>query len=250
MDSILYVEKITLDDKNINKDVYPYCIPVLKNFKELTFEEPVSFFIGENGSGKSTLLEAIAVKMDINPEGGSKNFMFKTNDTHSELYQNIRITKTFKKLSTKYFLRAESFYNVATEVDRLYKEDGNVEAFIAHGGKSLHESSHGESFIQLLGNRFFPNGLYLLDEPEAALSPLKQMQLIVMIDDLVKKGCQFIIATHSPIILAYPKSIIYDFDNNLQKTKYEDTNNYQLYKLFVENKDKMIKELLEKEKEV
>ena len=197
----------------------------------------MTFFVGENGSGKSTLIEAIAVAIGLNPEGGSDNFNFSTSSTHSELHEKIVFSKTGRIPSTKYFLRAESFYNVATEVDTL-------EAYGSHGG-SLHECSHGEAFIKLIENRFWDNGLFILDEPESALSPSKQMKLLILMDELVKSGSQLIIATHSPILLAFPNASIYDLDNNLEKVKYSDTEHYKLYKLFLDNPELMVRKLFE-----
>jgi len=167
-----FITKINLN-KNVNKREYPFNIQVLKNFELLMIKSPVTFFVGENGSGKSTLIEAIALACGLNAEGGSQNFNFKTNDSHSELFKELIISKTGIRPVTKYFLRAESFYNVATEIDN------NGSAGDWNYGRSLHHCSHGESFLQLVENRFFPNGLYILDEPESALSPLMQMRLIV-----------------------------------------------------------------------
>jgi predicted ATPase len=237
-----FITKIALNE-DVDKREYPFNIPVLKNFKELIIKSPVTFFVGENGSGKSTLIEAIAIASGLNPEGGSQNFNFKTNDSHSQLYKELIITKTGNRPVTKYFLRAESFYNVASEIDRTVKEDGNYAALFAHGGNSLHECSHGEAFLTLIENRFFDKGLYILDEPESALSPIKQMRLLVLIDTLVKNGSQLIIATHSPILLSYPDATIYDFDNNLCEINYEDTEHYKLYKLFINNPKMMIEKL-------
>ena len=207
----------------------------------MEFDNPVTFFVGENGSGKSTFIEAIAVSLGLNPEGGSQNFMFNTNDTHSDLYKSLVITKGIERPVTKYFLRAESFYNTATYIE------SNPEALNAMNGKSPHKCSHGESFINLLKERFYDKGLYILDEPEAALSPSRQMSFLILMDSLVKNGSQFIIATHSPIILSYSNSTIYNFDDNLNKINYKDTENYKLYKLFIENSDMMLEKLFEEE---
>jgi predicted ATPase len=240
---MIFIKSISLKDGNYNVNEYPYNIPVLKNFKSLKVKAPVTFFVGENGSGKSTLIEAIAVACGINAEGGSQNFCFETQSTHSSLHESLIIARGADRPVTKYFLRAESFYNVASEIDRQVKENHNLDVLASHGGKSLHQCSHGESFITLIQNRFYDRGLYILDEPEAALSPSKQMSLLVLIDDLVKKGSQFIISTHSPIILAYPNSVIYDFNNNLKETKYEDTEHYKLYKMFIDNPEMVLTKL-------
>ncbi|MPN28946.1 hypothetical protein SDC9_176392 [bioreactor metagenome] len=159
-------------------------------------------------------------------------------DTHSELYNNIKLIKGVKKPENGFFLRAESFYNLATNIDELDREVPGL--ISSYGGKSLHNQSHGESFFSVLMNRFGSKGLYILDEPEAALSPARQMAMISRIHELVKERSQFIIATHSPIIMAYPDSIIYEIKNNIEVREYEETEHYQLMKSFINNTDKMI----------
>jgi predicted ATPase len=204
---------------------------------------PVTFFIGENGTGKSTLLEAIAVSYGFNPEGGSKNFNFRTKETHSDFYKYLRIGKSYNNANDGYFLRAESFYNVASNIDDL-NHGGKIPLYEYYGGKSLHKQSHGESFLSLLENRLTGNGLYIFDEPEAALSPMKLLELLVIIDKLVKNNSQFIISTHSPMLMAYPKSEIYEINNGkLKLTSFEDTNHYSLMKYFLLNYKQMIKNL-------
>lgn len=219
----LFIKGIQLDREKIPSfKHYPFNIKVVKDFDKLLFKSPVTFFTGENGVGKSTFIEAIAVAMGLNAEGGSQNFRFTTKDTTSELYQYLKVSKLFMP-KTKYFLRAESFYNVATEVDRL---DSNY---------SLHNCSHGESFIQTVANGFTENGLYILDEPEAALSPSRQLTLLCLIDELVSKGCQFIISTHSPILISYNKGVILDLNNGFKEIDYFDTDIYKTYKMFLDN---------------
>lgn len=165
----LFVKQVTLvKDDNMN-DQYPFHIDLIQHFDSLIFEKPVSFFIGENGVGKSTFIEALAVALGLNAEGGTENFYFHTAQTHSQLYRYLKISKGVYKPQTKFFLRAESFYNVATEIDQIADEDSRM--YNGYGGKSLHACSHGESFMQLMMNRFSKKGLYILDEPEAALSP-------------------------------------------------------------------------------
>lgn len=179
--------------------------------------------------------------MGFNAEGGSKNFNFATKETHSDLHKSLEVTRGLTLPKDGFFLRAETFYNVSTEVENLGYIDNSP-----YGGKSLHQQSHGESFISLMQNRFKGNGLYILDEPEAALSPNNQLKFIVLLNELIKKSSQFIIATHSPIILGYPEADIYQIDStSIQKVNYEDTNNYQLTRYFLNNKDKMLKELLQ-----
>lgn len=184
---------------------YPFSIPAIKSFCSLPLTKPVTFFAGENGAGKSTLLEAAAVNFGFNPEGGSRNFCFATQNTHSGLHQHITLVKGASRPKDGFFLRAESFYNLSTNLDELDAQPAFAPKLIgAYGGKSLHRQSHGESFLALALNRFGPQGLYLLDEPEAALSVQGQLTLLSRIHQLASQGCQFIIATHSPILLGFP----------------------------------------------
>jgi len=193
--------------------------------------------VGENGTGKSTIIEAIAVSMGLNPEGGTQNFNFKTQDTHSELSKYLKIT-TGNVPETKFFLRAESFYNVASEIMRLSEFDKKRPLFLSYGG-NLHECSHGEAFIKLIQNRFTDHGLYILDEPKSALSPQRQLHLLYLIDDLVKNRSQFIIATHSPILISYRGGIILNLNDNFQKVNYRDTDIYHIYKRYLDDPEGM-----------
>ncbi len=238
MNSKLMISLVTLNKDEIDSyDKYPFNIPVVKNFNELKFKAPVTFFIGENGVGKSTFIEAIAVNLNLPKEGGTQNFMYETNDTTSNLsdYMKVRMDN---KPKTKFFLRAESFYNFSTEVERLIKEDDFHSLNKSYGG-NLHECSHGEAFLKLVQNRFTENGLYILDEPEAALSIQRQLSLLCLIDELVKKGSQFIISTHSPILISYRNGIILDLDDNFKEVSYKDTEIYKLYKMYLDNSDNM-----------
>jgi predicted ATPase len=223
---------------------YRDAIPALRGARELEFRTPVTYLIGENGSGKSTLIEAIAVAAGFNAEGGSKNFQFETvrnwdpdADPPPPLVQLLRAPR---RESDGYFLRAESFFNVATEIDRLGVTRG-------YGGQSLHEQSHGESFLALLLNRFMGDGLYILDEPEAALSPSRQLSLLARMHELVtKRGSQFIIATHSPIVMAYPGATIYQLDETgIREIAYEETEHYQVTRDFLNQRERMLRVLME-----
>lgn len=216
----------------------------LAEMKELELRSPVTYFVGENGTGKSTLLEAIAVKYGFNAEGGSLNFSFSTKSTHSELHNAIKLVRGIERPKTGFFLRAESFYNAASYIEET--DGGSGEILSAYGGISLHEQSHGESFFSLVMNRFSGHGFYILDEPEAALSPSRQMALLIRINELVRQGSQFIIATHSPIILAYPDSLIYELtDKCITEKAYEDTETYKVMSSFMESPQRMLKRLFE-----
>jgi predicted ATPase len=242
----LYIKQIRLEKPQNMESSYVLSLPAFKGLDSLQFDKKVTFIVGENGTGKSTLLEAIAVNYGFNPEGGTRNFSFSSHDTHSDLFNFIRIVKGVHRPKDGFFLRAESFYNVASEIERLNELDLAHPLFSSYGGKSLHNQSHGESFMSLVLNRFGGNGIYILDEPEAALSPSRQMTLLAQINSLVKKQSQFIIATHSPILLAYPDADIYVLnDDGIVLTRYEDTEHYMLTKQFLDNPERMIKYLFE-----
>lgn len=219
------------------KREFPFTIPAIGRIKSLEFAPHVTILAGENGSGKSTILEAIAVGMGMNAEGGGRNFNFATRESHSELHQHLRFVKGISRPKDTFFLRAESFYNVASEIDRLQVSHG-------YGGESLHHQSHGESFLALMTNRFGGSGLYILDEPEAALSPTRQLSCMRVMRDLAQKGSQFIMATHSPILMAYPGAKIYWLsESGIKSISYEETEHYQTTKLFLEHRERMLNEL-------
>src|SRR6266446_10387886 len=226
MISSQYISEIRLKRGEVESfDRYPFSLAAVRPLECLEFHPAVTFFIGENGSGKSTLLEAIAVACGFNAEGGSRNFRFGTRESHSELHRYLRVAKGFPRPRDGFFLRAESFFNVATEIEKLDAEPGcGPPIGPSYGPRALHEQSHGESFLALLVNRFHGEGLYLLDEPEAALSPSRQLSVITRIHDLVQERSQFIIATHSPIIMAYPEAHIYSFSTaGIERIAYEET---------------------------
>jgi predicted ATPase len=235
-----------LRDRVNSFDHYPFSLPVVRHLDRLKFDPRVTFLVGENGSGKSTLLEAMAVALGFNAEGGSVNFNFATRNSHSELHDYLRIAKGARRPRDGFFLRAESFYNAATYVDRLDEEFPTEPPLIkSYGGTSLHEQSHGESFLALLQNRFRGEGLYLLDEPEAALSPQRQLAVLARIHELAGQESQFVIATHSPILLAFPHATIYECsDRGLCAVRYEDTEHYRVSRAFLENPGRMLRELL------
>jgi predicted ATPase len=245
-----YLQSITLLREKVDSfGVYPFCLPIIKTLDEIRFHPDVTFFVGDNGSGKSTLMEAIAVILRFNPEGGSKNFNFATEASHSTLYQFLRSSKSYKMPKDGYFLRAESFYNVASNIDALDREPAASPPVInSYGGVSLHRQSHGESFWSLLTKRFGGQGIYLLDEPEAALSPVRQMAMLTRLHQLVKKQSQFIIATHSPILLSYPGATIYELrDGQLQVTSYEKTDHYKVTLRFLSTYKRQLETLLEED---
>jgi len=246
MDTFPYLKKLTVKREEIdNPDVYPFSIPALANLDSLEFNSAVTFFVGENGSGKSTLIEAIAVALGFNPEGGSKNFNFGTHDSHSNLHEYIRLSRSYVKPRDGFFLRAESYFNVASNIEALDKELAPAPPIIdSYGGVSLHEQSHGESFLSLLLNRFGGKGIYVLDEPEAAVSPMRQLAVLSRMKQLVDDSSQFIIATHSPILLAYPGAEVFKIDaTGIDSIHYQDSDHYKITKSFLENPDRMLSEL-------
>ena len=243
-----YLVEVKLKRDEIESfDKFPFCLNAVKSLESIEMNPAVTFFIGENGYGKSTLLEAVAVAWGFNPEGGTKNFKFGTRESHSILWKYLRLSRGVKRPRDGYFLRAESFFNVATEIEKLDAEPSFGSPIInSYGGVSLHEQSHGESFWSLVMKRFGGQGLYILDEPEAALSPNKQMALIARINDLVLKGSQFIIATHSPIIMAYPNAVLYQLgDDEINVVKYEDTEHFLVTKNFLNNHERMLSILMD-----
>lgn len=218
------------------QDSYVYQIPAIANIDHFEFKSNITFFVGENGSGKSTLLEAFAVACGLNPEGGTANYRFSTYDDYSDLASAIKLRKGVSKPKWRYFLRAESFYNVASALMTKYNDDGKMQ--------DLHARSHGESFLDFIQRADQP-GLYIMDEPEAALSPQRQLTLLIHLVKMAQKGAQFVIVTHSPILLAIPDADIFSFDEgSIRQIRYEDTESYQITKMFLDNREYMLKKLL------
>jgi predicted ATPase len=233
-----YVRSIELLRKDVPSFAeYPFSLPVFSAFEKLELHPKLTYFVGENGSGKSTLLEALAVSLGYNAEGGTKNFNFATHESHSTLHRYLRVVKGLAPPRDGFFLRAESFFNVATAVENLGVEN-------SYGGASLHAQSHGESFLSLFEHRFRGRGLYLLDEPEAALSPQRQLTVLSRIHNLVQSQSQFVIATHAPILMAYPDALIYQFSaEGIHPIEYEQTEHYQVTRRFLADREGMLERL-------
>ncbi|PQP82653.1 AAA family ATPase [Paenibacillus sp. PCH8] len=233
----MYLRSVELMSSKIeNPNEYPFDIPTIHSLERLEFKNNITFFVGENGSGKSTLLEGIAHQCGFNTAGGGRNNTYETHASESSLGNYLRLA-WLPKITNGFFMRSESFYQFASHVDEM------PASLRYYGGRSLHEQSHGESFLNLFVNRFSSKGIYLLDEPEAALSPARQLSLLRILHDLSSTS-QFIIATHSPILLGYPGAEILSFDDSqIQEVAYEDTDHYQITRSFLENRDRMLNEL-------
>lgn len=241
-----FIRGIRIDWDKVEEDSYVRDIPSVCSIRDMEFRENVTFLVGENGTGKSTLLEAVAVAYGFNPEGGSRNFNFATRPTHSGLHRALTLIKGVHRPRHNFFLRAESFYNVATQIEE-YRDGSDPDTYYErYGGRSLHEQSHGESFLALMQNTFEEQGMYILDEPEAALSPQRQLTLLIHICRLASKGAQFIIASHSPILLGIPGADILSFeDGEVERIGYEETESYRVTEMFINNREYFLKRLLE-----
>ena len=233
-----FIESVLFDRSKITDPThYAFGLPSIQGLSKLDLHPKVTFFVGENGSGKSTMLEAIAVANGLNAEGGSRNMVFSTRESHSELYRIIRLRRYHALIPDAWFMRAESLFNVATEIDNLGVQS-------SYGSRSLHEQSHGEAFMSLVENRF-SQGLYFLDEPEAALSPQRQLEFLVLLHRLIQKDSQLVIATHSPIIMSYPDALIYSFgEKGVHSVAYQDTEHYRVTRSFLESPERMLSHLL------
>ncbi|HEY0064777.1 MAG TPA: AAA family ATPase [Telluria sp.] len=229
-----YVREISIRaDAQFDEEDYPFTIPAVRHMDTIAPHADVTFFVGENGAGKSTVLEAIAVAMGLPSEGGTRD-VFRAEREVSSLQDCLKIVKSFRAPKSSFFLRAESLFNVAS----FYEGVGSRK--LGH----LHQRSHGESFMDVMLN-FAPRGLYLLDEPEAALSPSRQMAALSAIHQLVQQECQFIIATHSPILLSYPNAKILQFDGTgITEVAYEDTEHYAITRDFLNNHQRRLEQLL------
>jgi predicted ATPase len=246
LDASHYLLDVSLKSEKISSlDQYPFNLPAVKHLDRLVFHPAVTFIVGENGSGKSTLLEAIAVAWGFNAEGGTRNFNFKTRISHSLLSDCLRLGRGVARARDGYFLRAESYFNVATQIEELDRGPGGPPIINSYGRRSLHEQSHGESFMALVMNRFSGRSLFILDEPEAALSPNRQLTLLHRIHELVGEGAQFIIATHSPILISYPKAKVLEIaEDGLVETPYQETQMFQTTRNFLNAPEQHLHHLL------
>ncbi|MBX3156302.1 MAG: AAA family ATPase [Deltaproteobacteria bacterium] len=245
-----FVYSVRLErDRVPSFDAYPFSIPAIRSLDELELDPKITFFIGDNGAGKSTLVEAIAVCVGFNAEGGTRNFNFATRRSESRLVDYLRVARGPRRERRGYFLRAESYFNVATEIERLDADPSAGPRVIdGFGGVPLHEQSHGESFLALAKNKLAGEGLFILDEPEAALSPQRQLAMLAVLHAAISDGAQFIIATHSPILMAYPGALLYQVDaTGLHPIAYEDTQHFQITRDFLTNRDSFLKHLLSRD---
>jgi predicted ATPase len=240
-----FIRSVTLDREGVDGGRYPFSIPALRRLETLALDEKVTFLVGENGSGKSTLIEAIAVAAGFNAEGGTRNMTVSTRASHSDLHERLRLVREPRSPRDGYFLRAESFFNVATHIEELDAGPAGGRPIIeSYGGVSLHEQSHGESFLSLVLNRFGGRGLYILDEPEAALSLRGQLALMRRMHDLIAEESQFIVSTHSPVLLGYPNALIYALtESGIERTPYEATEQYELTRSFLDDRERFLRHL-------
>lgn len=242
-DQSQYVKTVSLKKEQIiSYDEFPFTLPIIKYLDKLSLHPNVTYIIGENGMGKSTLLEGIAIALGFNPEGGTQNYQFSNYDSHSQLDNYLRIARSANRPKDTFFFRSETFYNVATYIEELDSQPiAGRRAIDSFGGTSLHEQSHGESFFATFMERFQGQGLYILDEPEAALSPARQLSLLSRINELVQQGSQLIISTHSPIIMAYPHAKLLQLTTEgMNETSLEETDHYTVMKQFFDDKDRLL----------
>jgi predicted ATPase len=234
-------------DKIDSFEQYPFSLPVVRHLETLELHPAVTFLVGENGSGKSTLMEALAVAWGFNPEGGTKNFRFGTRASHSVLHEYLRLVKGVRRPRDGFFLRAESLFNLASEIEHLDEDPfGGPPIIDSYGHRSLHEQSHGESFFAVMMHRFGGHGFYVLDEPEAALSPSRQLAMLSRIHQLVKSRSQFVIATHSPMLMAYPNAWIYQIGaDGMERVALEDTEHYVVAKRFLNDPHRQLERVLD-----
>lgn len=240
-----FIRGLSIDWSQIPRGSYLRDIPAIAGLDALALRSNVTFLVGENGTGKSTLLEAIAVAYGFNPEGGTLNYRFSTWDDVSELGEALRLVRSYRRARTGYFFRAESFFNLASKAAEYDAERGRP----SYGDVSLHEQSHGESFLSFF-QTFDGPGLYLMDEPEAALSPQRQLTLLLHMSRMAAGDAQFIVASHSPILLGLPGASLLSFDGGeIREIAWEDTDSYRVTKLFLDQREALLRRLLADEEE-
>lgn len=242
-----FILSARIDWEDVPQDSYVRDIPAIASCDAVDFSTGVTFLVGENGSGKSTFLEAVAVAWGLNPEGGTGGYRFNTFDSHSELHEAVHLVRSYRQPWTSFFLRAESFYNVATKAEEYARSglSSPQDFWKRYGGRPLHEQSHGEAFLATVQGNFTENGLYFLDEPEAALSPSRQLTMLYEFDRLAAHGSQLIVATHSAILLGLPGARILSFDGGeVHEIAYEDTESYQITEMFVNRREQVLRNLL------
>ncbi len=231
------IRAVSLDRDGVDAGRYPFAIPAIRALTTLELDPHVTLFAGENGSGKSTLVEAIAVAAGFNAEGGSRNMRHATRESHSELHRHLHLVHDGAGMPDGWFLRAESFYNLATHVEQL--------GVTGYGDVPLHEQSHGESFLSVVLERFGGRGLYILDEPEAALSVRGQLALMRRMHELAAAGSQFVVSTHSPVLLAYPGARVYVLDEHgIAETPWQETEVVELTRSFLADRHRFLHHLL------
>lgn len=248
-----YIRSVEIAWEQLPEDTWLRRVPALRTMGKLHFKNNITFFAGENGTGKSTLLEGIAVACGFNPEGGTIHYHFSTFDEGTGLGRALDVSRGYHRPPFGYFFRAESFFNVASQAEVYRNSSLGVlpkEAYYArYGGRALHEQSHGESFLSWFQS-CNEQGLYLMDEPEAALSPQRQLALLVQMVRMARKGAQFIVASHSPILLGAPEAVILNFDGQgIRPCAYEETGSYQLTRLFLDGRNRLIEQLLQEDEE-
>lgn len=244
-----FLRSIRLERSQVDAwNTYPFSLEIVMGLEELALDPRVTILVGENGTGKSTLLEAISVAWGLNAEGGSRNMHFSTRQSHSSLHEKLTLVKGTERPNDAFFFRSESFYNLASELERLDEGGGGPKLTNRYGGKSLHHQSHGEAFISVFLNRFQGGGLYVIDEPEAALSPLHQLSVLARIMDLTDQGSQFLIATHAPILLLCPGALILELkDGVLRPTSYSETDHFRLTRDILNNPEQFVRKIAKHE---
>lgn len=232
-----FLTHVTLREERVQPDRHPFSLPILAHGLSLEIETPVTFFVGENGSGKSSLLEALAWSLGFGLHGGNRDHQFVEDAEGHALGRALRLSWRHRA-TDGFFLRAETFHQFSTHLEL------SGTRFERYGGQSFHERSHGEAFLALFEHRF-EEGLYLLDEPEAALSPQRQLALLRIMHDLAtRRVAQFIIATHSPMLLCFSGARVFSFeDDSIKIVPYHETEHYRLTRAFLNDPERYFRHL-------